>query len=89
MQSDERERINRELRQLAHQELELAKAMLLQRSSSEKLKKVHARLEGIVKDRTQRVKTINLRKLLETIKILKLKTQINELQVGLYNNKQQ
>lgn len=75
---DERERINHELREQVHQELDIARGLIYYTPGLEGLKMVHTKLESIVIDRSKRVKSDNLRKLLENIKILQTKAGINE-----------
>uniref|UniRef100_A0A1Q3FVZ5 C2H2-type domain-containing protein n=1 Tax=Culex tarsalis TaxID=7177 RepID=A0A1Q3FVZ5_CULTA len=75
---DERERINQELRDQVHQELDIARGLIYYTPGLEGLKKAHAKLESIVIDRSKRIKSDNLRKLLEHIKVLQKKAESNE-----------
>lgn len=77
MESIKREQINEELRKLAHEELELARELIYQDHNLKKFKNIHAKLESIVEDRSNRVKSDNLRKLIESTKLLRLKVDIS------------
>lgn len=52
---DERERINQELREQVHQELDIARGLIYYTPGLEGLKKVHTKLESIVIDRSKRL----------------------------------
>ncbi|XP_058827439.1 uncharacterized protein LOC131687373 [Topomyia yanbarensis] len=71
---DERERINQELREKVHQQLDAARVLIESYQGSDAPKKLiaaqHAKLEGLVTDRNKRLKSDTLRKLLGSIEIL-------------------
>ncbi|XP_058456553.1 uncharacterized protein LOC131433950 [Malaya genurostris] len=71
---DERERINQDLREKVHQQLNAARVLIDSYNGPETQKKLigaqHSKLEGLVVDRNKRLKSDTLRKLLESIEIL-------------------
>lgn len=73
---DDRECINQELRDQVHQELDIARGMIYYTPGLEGLKRVHEKLESIVIDRSKRIKSDNLRKLLQHVKILQTKAEV-------------
>ncbi|XP_055632086.1 uncharacterized protein LOC129771950 isoform X2 [Toxorhynchites rutilus septentrionalis] len=76
----ERERINKELREKAHEQLEVARDLLDKFSGNEDHKKLlktqYSKFEGLISDRNKRLKSDTLRKFIESIQILVNKVKI-------------